>query len=309
MSTIDVWSDELRQQLLAALAEHAPSGVNTEPHLRGAIAEMLARPGKLVRARLAFATVTAHGGDADTALALATAIEYYHIASLLLDDLPCMDNAAIRRGRVCVHHVHGEATAILAALAFINRAYALVGFAMTTQPGLVRLRAQACLDACLGAAGLLGGQARDLQFAGSDRSAREVSRIALGKTGAMLWLGLVLPGLLAAPEPTERRLLEALCAYWSLAFQALDDVQDVLGTSIVEGKTTGRDRALQRPNLAVVLGVPATRRRIARLLMQSDRTVARLTARRSAWRYLEQFQRYFAEAAAPVAPAVANAAA
>ena len=309
MTMIDVWSDTVSQELVAALIEHAPTGPHAEPHLHAAITEAVARPGKLVRARLLLATIRAHGIDDETGLALATAVEYFHLSSLLLDDLPCMDDAVTRRGHVCAHRVHGEATAILAALAFINRAYALVGFALATQPGAIRLQAQACLDACLGSAGLVGGQARDLRFSSSDRSAREASRIALGKTGALLWLGLLFPALLAGPDREERRTLEALCIYWGLAFQALDDVQDVLATSIDAGKTTGRDRALVRPNLAVALGVPSARRRIHRLLAQAESRLDVLQQLRPAWGYLEQFQRYLSEVAAPIAGETAEAAA
>ena len=289
------WSESVAARLVAALIDNAPAGPLAETRLRAAIADTVSRPGKLVRARLACATTRAHGIDGETGLMLATAVEFFHLSSLLLDDLPCMDDAATRRGHACVHRTYGEATAILAALAFINRAYALVGFALATQPGIVRMQAQACLDACLGTAGLVGGQARDLRFAFSDRSAREVARIAIGKTGAMLWLGLLFPALLAAPNAAERRALEALCVYWSLAFQALDDLHDVLATSVDAGKTTGRDRALVRPNLAVALGVPATRGRIARQLGQAQRQIATLAALRPAWSYLHEFQTYFAQ--------------
>jgi geranylgeranyl pyrophosphate synthase len=239
--------------------------------------------------------------DETIGIPLATAVEFFHVASLLLDDLPCMDDAQLRRGQPCAHHVYGEATAILAALAFINRAYALIGFALIAQPPSVRLQMQACLDACLGSAGLVGGQASDLRFASSDRSVREVSRVAMAKTGTMFWLGLILPALLVAPNRTEARALEALCLYWGLAFQALDDLHDVLATSVVAGKTTGRDRALIRPNLAVTLGVPRARRRVQRLLAQADRKLEQLVQTRPAWSYLEEFQRYFSDLAAPLA--------
>ena len=309
MKAPDPWSEELRQRLSTALVEHAPASSVTEAHLNAVIVEAVSRPGKLVRARLVFTTALAHAIPAGTGLALATAVEYFHLASLLLDDLPCMDDAATRRGHACAHRVHGEATAILAALAFINRAYALVGFALAAQPGNVRLQAQACLDGCLGSAGLVGGQARDLRFGDGPQSAREVSKIALGKTGAMLWLGLLFPALLIGPDRAERRAIEALCVYWSLAFQALDDVQDLLATSIDAGKTTGRDRVLTRPNLAIVLGVPATRQRIVRLLAQAERRVQLLIRLRPAWAYLQAFQHYFAATAAPLSGATADVAA
>lgn len=301
MSPAEIWSSATRERLAAALREHAPITPGMEAHLRDAITDTAGRPGKLLRATLAYAGMRANGADAEASALLAAAIEFFHVASLLLDDLPCMDDAATRRGAVCVHRVHGEATAILSALGYINRAYALAGVAFAAQPGAVRLQAQACLDACLGTAGLLGGQARDLRFQASDRSRREISQIALGKTGAMLSLATVVPALLAKPSARERRALGALCIYWSLALQALDDVQDVLGSAVVAGKTTGRDRDLLRPNLALALGVPAARRRVGRLLRQAESAVGRLIVMRSAWSYLETFQRGFAESVAAVA--------
>lgn len=300
MSNETIWSESFRDRIARALLEHAPAGPSAEVHLRAAIADAAARPGKLLRGRLVLGTALAHRLDEGTGLALATAVEYFHLASLLLDDLPCMDDAATRRGSLCTHRVHGEATAILAALAFINRAYALAGFALAAHPLDLRLRAQACLDASLGCVGLLDGQARDLRFAESQRSTRDICAIALGKTGTVFSLGLLLPALLAAPNREEYRALEALCIYWSLALQALDDVQDVIATSVDAGKTTGRDRTLVRPNLALQLGLPTARRRIARLLRQADNRIARLGRIRPNWKYLEQVQDYFTAAASPV---------
>jgi geranylgeranyl diphosphate synthase type II len=300
MSTVQPWSEKTRQRLTAALLEHAPTGPGTEAHLHALISESAARPGKLFRARLVLSTAAAHGIDETVSVTLATAVEYFHVASLILDDLPCMDDAQTRRDQPCAHVVHGQATAILGALAFINRAYALVGFALAPQPPSIRLQMQACLDGCLGTAGLVGGQARDLQFAASDRSPREVCRVALAKTGTMLWLGLLFPALLASPSRAEAKNLEALCVYWTLAFQALDDLGDVLGSSIDAGKTTGRDRLLVRPNLAIALGVPRARARIGRLLQQADRRVRQLAKLRPAWSYLAEFQNYFSETAAQI---------
>lgn len=277
--------------LVRALVEHSPATAQTEPNLRAVIDEAAARPGKLIRARLVHAAALAHGLDRAAALQLACAVEYFHLASLLLDDLPCMDGAETRRGRVCAHRIHGEAAAILAALALINRAYALAGIAFAGLPAWIRLQAQACLDASLGPAGLVGGQARDLRFAESDRSARTVGRIAAAKTGALFRLAVCLPVLPSAPAPREHRALKALCVYWGLAFQAIDDLGDVLATSVETGKTTGRDRALARPNLALAIGVPATRGRIGRLTAQAAREVGALVATDPArWGYLAGFQ-------------------
>jgi len=289
--------------LLEALRENSPGLSAVEPHLRAALTGATTNPGRLLRARLVYRAALAHGLDDADAAQLACAIEYYHLASLLLDDLPCTDNADTRRGLPCTHRVHGDATAILAALALINRAYTLVGFALSHLPAGLRLRAQACLDAALGTAGIIGGQARDLRFSASDRSAREVSAIAAGKTGALLSLAIYFPALLADPSDTELHHLKALCLYWGLAYQASDDLHDVLSHPAASDKTTGRDRALTRPNLALALGIPATRSRLHRLARQASSTLEKLSAFHPRWAYLGEFQHAF------LAPVLARAAA
>ena len=235
--------------IVAAMREHSPAGAMTELRLAAVLDQSIDNPGKLIRARLVLAAAMTHGMDEDRALQLACAVEFYHIASLLLDDLPCMDDAETRRGLPCVHRVHGEAPTILASLALINRAYALVGFALVEQPMAVRLAAMACLDACLGVPGLVGGQARDLAFAESDRSAREIGRIAAAKTGALFWLAVYFPALIAQPDAEEGRLLKALCLYWGLGFQALDDLGDagVAGAADSRGKPPGATKRLRGP--------------------------------------------------------------
>lgn len=283
-------SPETGAVLLAALRENSPGHGAAELHLRAALDEATGHPGRLLRARLIYTALRTHGVDESAALQFACAIEYYHVASLLLDDLPAMDDASLRRGRECVHRVHGEATAILASLALINRAYALIGFALADQPFGLRVRATACLDAALGTAGIIGGQARDLRYGEGRPSAREVSAIALGKTGALFTLSVYLPGLFAQPGDEERHRLKALCVYWGLAYQAADDVQDVLSNPAVAGKTTGRDRALARPNLAAAVGLGEARRRVVRLGGLAERTLARLQALDSRWSYLGEFQ-------------------
>lgn len=278
-------------RIIFALREHAPAGAWADADLTAVLDQAIGNPGKLIRARLVHAAALTHGLDEEDALRLACAVEYYHIASLLLDDLPCMDDADLRRGMICAHRLHGEAPTILAALALINRSYALIGFALVNQPMSVRLPAMGCLDACLGLAGLVGGQARDLAFRQSDGSVREISRIAAAKTGSLFWLAVFFPALLAQPDFAEIHHLKALCLYWGLAFQALDDLGDVgaAGAMDTAGKTGGRDEELSRPNLAHAIGVPATVQRIGRLTGQADRALKALVGHRADWNYLNTF--------------------
>ena len=110
----------------------------------------MAHSGKLFRAQLVISAACRHGLRATSSRQLAGAIEYFHTASLVLDDLPCMDDASLRRGLPCIHRQHGDATAILVALALINRAYALIGQTFASRPQRIRAQANACLDRCLG---------------------------------------------------------------------------------------------------------------------------------------------------------------
>ncbi len=285
--------DNSSATLADALLENAPACPHSTAGIREAIQKSVAQPGQLIRAKLVHQAVLTHTSDPHLATLTACAIEYYHIASLLLDDLPCMDDATHRRGALCLHRTHGEANTILTALALINRAYSLLGFALATQPADLRLRAQATLDTCLGPSGIIGGQADDLAFASTDRSARTIGRIALRKTGSLFWLSIYLPALLARPTDDEQRHLRALCTYWGLAYQIRDDLADAQASLASTGKTPNRDRTLNRPNLAHALGLPATRRRLARLLHLSDRALALLTALHPRWHYLRETQKNF----------------
>lgn len=264
------------QALPAALQRHLPLAARGEPRLLAALRQCARHPGKTIRGRLVLTAALAHGVARVRALELATAVEYFHTASLLLDDLPCMDDAVQRRNQLCVHRVHGEATAILAALALINRAYALVASALAPETRTARRRAATALDRALGAAGLVGGQAWDLAFASTERSASLVSRIAAGKTGALLALALELPAAIARPTRIERRALAALAVYWGQLYQIADDLSDVLDSAASTGKTTGRDRLLNRPNLALALGRARAQARWTRLARQAQRALQTL---------------------------------
>lgn len=291
-----------RGRVIAAVRRHLPAIARTEPALQAALAQGAAHPGKLLRGQLAWAAARQHGLRPAAADRLACALEYFHTSSLLLDDLPCMDNAVMRRGVPCVHRRYGEATAVLAALALINRAYALVGEAFVTQTRPVRRAAIAAVDRALGLAGLVGGQAWDLAFARSERSPALVGRIAAAKTGALFTLAVELPALLAQPGRHERRRIAALCVYWGQLFQLADDLRDVLASSIEAGKTTGRDQQLARPNLVLALGLSKAQARFGRLAAQAEQTLQRLNAPGHwRWDYLWRIHAQLVRAPGPVA--------
>jgi len=251
----------------------------TEPHLAGALRDTLQHPGSMVRAELAYRIASSLGMSDERSENLAIAIEYFHTASLLFDDLPAMDDARVRRGAPCAHQVYGEGAAILAALALINRAYSLVWKSVAGLPAEVQAGSLTYLERHLGIAGLLNGQSQDLHYAGLAPQLREPQSIAMGKTVSLIRLALVLPAMVAQGRAEETRLLDRLAVFWGLSYQTLDDLKDVLPSSDVHGKTAARDAFLDRPNLTLTIGIAESFDRVDRLMKLAGRAIARLEKR------------------------------
>jgi geranylgeranyl pyrophosphate synthase len=261
-----------------------------EPNFEDALQHVLENPGSLVRPRLVFQMATAYGLNADSAQELAVALEYFHTASLLFDDLPCMDNALERRGVPCTHLLFGEEGAILTALAFINRAYALTwravaGCAQSRQAGALSF-----IEECLGVGGLLNGQSFDLHYARLPRTLETTERIARGKTVSLIRLTLVLPALLGGASARELQQIERISVFWGLGYQIVDDLKDVLQSAAQTGKTPSRDEVLNRPNIAAVIGISGAVERLSRLINLGDRVLRHLLAVRPELEFLERLR-------------------
>jgi len=249
-----------------------------DPGFEDALRHVLSNPGSLVRPRLVFQMATAYGLEAAYAEDLAVALEYFHTASLLFDDLPCMDNALERRGAPCTHLVFGEDGAILTALALINRAYALAWRAVSAAPRTVQSEALKFIERCLGVGGVLNGQSLDLHYPRLPHSRDTTERIARGKTVSLIELTLVLPAMLGQASAREIQLIERISLFWGLAYQIMDDLKDVLQSSGESGKTAARDALLSRPNIAAVVGVRAAVQRLTRFIDLGDRVLGNLLA-------------------------------
>lgn len=258
-----------------------------EPRLAAALQDMLARPGSLVRATLAYLTGIEMGVKEQHARAIGCGIEYLHTASLVFDDFPAMDDARMRRGAACLHVVHGEAVATLAALALINRGYALLWQGIGSATSKRREMAGEWVDSRLGVAGVLGGQAYDISGWRGEQSAAEVSAVAARKTGDLLRLTLVLPAIVGRATPREIRLLDRLALLRGMAYQAADDLKDVLSPEEDSGKSGGRDEELGRPNLVAAEGLPAAIRRFQRMNEMADRVQAQLVGKTDRWGMLD----------------------
>ncbi|HVU47688.1 MAG TPA: polyprenyl synthetase family protein [Terracidiphilus sp.] len=255
-----------------------------------AVRELLSSSGSMVRPQIAFELAMSYGLPLQPATDLAVAIEYFHTASLVFDDLPCMDDASTRRGGPCLHRQHGEATAILAALALINRAYALVWSALDTCPAVCRRATLDYLEDQLGARGLLQGQSLDLHYHASARTVRSAEHAARMKTVPLIALALVLPAMALAAPAREVQLLRRASACWGMAYQLLDDLKDVLHSAEEAGKTTARDAELERPNVALLLGVSAAVDRLSRWICGGDAALEELVVRNPKLAFLRRFR-------------------
>lgn len=291
-------------RLKKAFVHGLPVSHDIERHLAGALQETLRNPGRMVRAELAYQVACSFGQPEHRAEMLAIAVEYFHTASLLFDDLPAMDNAAERRGAPCVHHVYGEGTTMLAALALINRAYALVWQSVAGIDSDLQLRALRYLEEHLGVAGLLNGQSQDLHYSALPSALRLPHQVAMGKTVSLIRLSLALPALLSGAPRAEVRRLECLAVYWGLGYQTLDDLRDVLFPAGQSGKTGARDARLNRPNQALFYGVAGAFQRAARMMRLGSRTIERLSRRREALSFLIEAHGRFEREMAALSKAV-----
>jgi farnesyl diphosphate synthase len=216
----------------------------------------LLAPGKRFRPALVIAAADLYAVPAPTALPVACAVEMVHACSLILDDLPSMDDADLRRGRPACHREYGEATAILAAFALLNRAYGVLaevpGATDPTRSGLARV-----LSGALGTGGLIAGQALDLATPSRSADLGRLESIHRRKTGS-LFLACVEAGALLGHGPEEdRRALEGFARNLGLAYQIVDDLIDATGTAAAAGKPVGSDR---RGNFVQLAGVDGARR-------------------------------------------------
>ena len=283
-------TDLERTRLRTAFTTSLALPATLEPHLKEALERVLRNPGSLIRPEIVLEVALAYELPETTATEMAIGLEYFHTASLLFDDLPAMDDAVERRGIPCVHVQFGDAGAILAALALVNRAYALTWRAVATAPPDTQPRALAYVERHLGVYGLLNGQSMDLHYASLPHDRRTAEQTAIGKTVSLIRLTLVLPALLGGASEVELQLLERIALFWGLSYQIVDDLKDVLQSSSESGKTPSRDLSLGRPNITLVLGVRGAAERLQRLIGLGDRMLERLIVLRPGVRFLENLR-------------------
>lgn len=248
------WSATRLAQVESALSEwvvaHAPAGLGQA--MRYAVLD----GGKRLRPLLALAAAEAVHGNEAAAMRAACAAELIHAYSLVHDDMPCMDNDVLRRGKPTVHVKFGQAQALLAGDALQALAFEILTPDDASVPLGMQARLCGLLARAAGHEGMAGGQAIDLASVGLALSEPELRAMHCRKTGALLKGSVMMGAACGEPGSVARDALAAYGAAMGLAFQVVDDILDVTADSATLGKTAGKDAAQDKPTYVSLLGLP-----------------------------------------------------
>ena len=248
--------------------------------------------GKRVRPLLVLAAAQSVGGLREAAMRAACAVELIHAYSLVHDDMPCMDNDILRRGKLTVHMQFGEAQAMLAGDAMQALAFEVLTPApadsasapgATGVPAALQARLCALLARAAGHAGMAGGQAIDLASIGVPLDEHALRDMHHRKTGALLQASVLMGAACGACSPAAWDALAAYGDALGLAFQVVDDILDVTQASETLGKTAGKDLDNNKPTYVTVLGLDAARRHAAELRDKAQAALARSGLEEAAW--------------------------
>ncbi|XP_050227070.1 geranylgeranyl pyrophosphate synthase, chloroplastic-like [Mercurialis annua] len=248
--------------------------------------------GKRIRPVLCIAACELFGGDESTAMPAACAIEMIHTMSLIHDDLPCMDNDDLRRGKPTNHKVFGEETAILAGDALLSFSFEHVARATkdVSPENIVRVIGE--LGSAVGSEGLVAGQIVDIDSEGKDISVKELEYIHIHKTAKLLEAAVVCGAILggADDESVERGRRYARCI--GLLFQVVDDILDVTKSSEELGKTAGKDLITDKATYPKLMGIDEARKLADKLVHQANQELAYFDSAKAAPLY--HFANYIA---------------
>ncbi|MYN07284.1 polyprenyl synthetase family protein [Pseudoduganella aquatica] len=256
------WMKTIQAGMEQDMDGYLPAAGAEPAKLHEAMRYALLGGGKRVRPLLVYAAGALFGADAAVLSRAAAAVEMIHAYSLVHDDMPCMDDDELRRGKPTVHVAYDEATALLVGDALQSQAFlvladaaAVAGLPPARLAAMLRLLAHAS-----GSAGMCGGQAIDLDSVGLSLTLEQLERMHQLKTGALLRASVVL-GALAGKELDEAELaaLNAYARAIGLAFQVVDDVLDATADSATLGKTAGKDAADNKPTYVSILGLEPSR--------------------------------------------------
>ena len=278
MSRLEDYLQEKKSSVEKALLRYLPG--ESEPPLRihQAMRYSVLAGGKRVRPILAIAAAEACGAGEDRVMPTACALEMIHTYSLIHDDLPCMDDDDLRRGRPTNHKVFGETMAVLAGDALQALAFRLVADNANV-PGVdpaAAAEAGALIAASAGSMGMVGGQAADILAEGRQVEEADVAFIHERKTGALIRASVLSGAIVAGADKAFRQKIAAYGESLGLLFQVVDDILNVEGDGSRMGKSVGSDKALGKATYPAVVGLAEAKRRAQMLAVRARESLATL---------------------------------
>jgi len=254
--------------LKQCLRERDPRG-----DLYDAMEYSLLAGGKRIRPVLTLECCRICGGEVEDALPFAGAVEMIHTYSLIHDDLPCMDDDDLRRGRPTNHKVYGEATAVLAGDALLTAAFEFM-LAPGRIPAERAMAAAEVLARAAGGRGMVGGQVLDMAGEGHALSLAEVEELQRLKTGALIAAAAEMGCIVAGGTPEQREAVRRYAEKLGLAFQIQDDILDVVGDTATLGKPVGSDAKREKTTFVTLKGLEACRALVGRLTQEAKQALA-----------------------------------
>lgn len=276
MNDVDfpAWMGQMQRRTEAALARHLPRADVLPEQLHEAMRYATLGGGKRVRALLAHAAGAVTDAAPDRVDVVASAVELIHAYSLVHDDMPCMDNDVLRRGKPTVHVRFGEATALLAGDALQTLAFQLLAENRVSENPHDQLAMIALLASTSGSRGMAGGQAIDLASVGCQIALEALELMHIHKTGALIRAAIVLGARCGGR--VEQDMLTRLDHFGKLVgllFQVVDDILDLQSDTATLGKTAGKDANADKPTYVSLLGLSGARQLAADLLEQARSTL------------------------------------
>jgi farnesyl diphosphate synthase len=255
-----VWLQRSTERVDQAILKSFDEQVSAASGLKTAMHYAATGGGKRVRPLLIYATASLTGKELDQVPgvdACAVAVELFHTYSLVHDDLPCMDNDDLRRGRPTVHKAFDEASALLVGDALQTMAFQLI--AQSALNDAQKVQVITSLSMAGGMAGMAGGQAIDLASVGKQLKQNELEQMHRLKTGALLRTAVQIGAIAVNLNEQEKKSLDVFASALGLAFQVVDDVLDASSDSQTLGKTAGKDAAANKPTFVSLMGLDGAR--------------------------------------------------
>ncbi|MCX8086691.1 MAG: polyprenyl synthetase family protein [Rhodocyclaceae bacterium] len=270
----------IQRRVETALDHHLPPASIAPTRLHEAMRYAVLGGGKRMRPLLAHAAGEAVGADPRAVDAVACAVEFIHAYSLVHDDLPCMDDDVLRRGRPTCHVQYDEATALLAGDALQTLAFqVLAELPAELVPSCERrLTMLALLAQAAGSRGMAGGQAIDLAAVGLALTVEELEFMHIHKTGALIRAAVLLGAQCGAADEATLAALAHFANRAGLLFQVVDDILDAEGSTTTLGKTAGKDAAQEKPTYVSMLGLARAKELAASLREEAHAALAALAA-------------------------------